>query len=139
MIRYDQLRQQHPDVAVAFAAAAMGLAQPQHLDLIAAFQEDRAGTRETAWPDLVEQLTLELVRLGVPPSGQRAMLIELEDGKPWNEAFEPPEEGEWVPLPAGPVRQRYLGLYRRYLIMALGDALLGGRGRDLEMTLVSNT
>jgi hypothetical protein len=29
-------------------------------------------------------------------------------------------------------------MYRRYLVMALGDALLGGRGRDLEMTLVGH-
>lgn len=138
MIRYDQLRQQHPEVAFSYQAVAMKVAQPDHLDLVSSFEADRAGTRETAWPDLVEQLMLQLVALGVPPSGQRAMLMELEDGKPWNVAFEPPEVGEWVPLHPGPVRQRYLGLYRRYLIMALGDALLGGRGRDLEMTLVGH-
>lgn len=138
MGRYDPLRQQFPEVAKAYMAVAMDLAQEVHHDLIAAFEADRSGVRETPWPDLVEQLTAQLVRIGVPPSGQRAMLMELEDGKPWNTAFDPPEQGEWVPIPEGPTRQRYRGMYRKYLIMALGDALLGGRGRDLEMTLVGH-
>ncbi|WP_439939896.1 DEAD/DEAH box helicase [Nocardia sp. N13] len=138
MGRYDPLRQQFPEVAKAYMAIAMDLAQQSHTDVVAAFESERSGLHEAPWPDLVEQLTIELVRVGVPPSGQRAMLMELEDGKPWNAAFDPPEPGEWVPLPEGSARQRYRGLYRRYLVMALGDALLGGRGRDLEMTLVGH-
>lgn len=138
MSRYDPMRQQFPDVAKAYTAIAMDLAQQMHFDLVSAFEADRSGLREATWPDLVEQLTTQLVEVGVPPSGQRAMLMELEDGKPWNTAFDPPEAGEWVPIPVGPTRQRYRGLYRTYLIMALGDALLGGRGRDLEMTLVGH-
>lgn len=138
MARYDPLRQQYPNVAMAYSACAMGLGQPVHLELVTAFEADRSGLREATWPDLVEQLTTQLVEVGVPPSGQRATLMELEDGKPWNTAFDPPEVGEWTPIPVGPTRQRYRGLYRTYLIMALGDALLGGRGRDLEMTLVGH-
>ena len=35
--------------------------------------------------------------------------MELEDGKPWNAAFDPPEPDEWIPIPEGPIRQRYRG------------------------------
>lgn len=138
MIRYDQLRQQHPAVSFAYQAVAMGLAQPEHEELVRDFELDRSSSHETAWPDLVEQLTQDLVSLGVPPGGQRASVLEQADGKPWNVAYEPPVPGAWTPLPTGAVRERYLSLYRRYLVMALGDALLGGRGRDLEMTLVGH-
>lgn len=138
MIRYGQLRQQHPEVSIAYMAAAAGFATEEHLQRIHDFEQSRTLQRSVAWPDLVEQLTSELVRLGVPPGGQRAMLLELDDGQPWNRAFEPPVPGEWTPLPAGALRERYLNKYRRYLVMALGDALLGGRGRDLEMALVGS-
>ncbi|MDN7121478.1 DEAD/DEAH box helicase [Nocardioides sp. ChNu-153] len=138
MARYDQLRQQHPEVAFAYLYRAGGLARAEHDEVVRQFEASRVGNRSTPWPDLVEQLTQDLVRLGVPPGGQRAALTELEDGKPWNRAFDPPEAGEWDPLPPGPVKQKYLALYRRYLVMALGDALLGGRGRDLEATLVAH-
>lgn len=138
MIRYDSLRGQYPEVSAAYTLAALNAAQPQHETLIEQFEGERSGGNETPWPDLVERLTLDLVRIGVPPGGQRAMLLQLDDGKPWNAAFEPPESGEWTPLPPGSTRQRYLSMYRRYLVMALGDSLLGGRGRDLEMTLVGH-
>jgi len=138
MVRYDQMRQQHPTVAFAYQFKAGGVAQAEHEKVIEEFEASRIGSRSTPWPDLVEQLTQDLVRLGVPPGGQRAVLAELEDGKPWNRAFDPPEPGEWEPLPPGPVKQKYLALYRRYLVMALGDALLGGRGRDVEATLVAH-
>lgn len=138
MIRYGQLREQFPEVAGAYSLDVLGYAQTDHTDLIAQFEADRSAGGETPWPDLVEQLTLDLVRIGVPPGGQRAGLLELEDGKPWNVVFEPPEVGEWVPLPTGATRDGYVSRYRRYLVMALGDALLGGRGRDLEMTLVGH-
>lgn len=136
MIRYGQLREQYPDVAAAYVLTALDFAQQGHEELIAQFETERTGSNETPWPDLVERLTLDLVKTGVPPGGQRATLLELDDGKPWNVVFEPPEPGEWIPLPTGATRQRHLATYRRYLVMALGDALLGGRGRDLEMTLV---
>lgn len=138
MIRYGQLRQQFPEVSAAYALVALGFAQLEHETLIAQFETERSGGNETLWPDLVERLTIDLIKIGVPPGGQRAMLLQLDDGKPWNVAFEPPEQGEWTPIPPGAARQRYLSTYRRYLVMALGDALLGGRGRDLEMTLVGH-
>jgi len=138
MARYDQLRQQLPEVALAYTAVAMDLAQEQHRAAVESFEAARGSVRRTSWPDLVEQVMLELVRLGVPPGGQRASLLELDDGEPWNRVFDPPEPGEWTPLPPGPARQRHLDRYRRYLIMSLGDALLGGRGRDLEAALVAH-
>lgn len=138
MIRYGQLRDQFPEVSGAYALSALGYAQPEHEDLVVRFEAERRGRNETPWPDLVEKLILDLVKIGIPPGGQRASLLKLEDGKPWYLAFDPPSPGEWTPLPAGPTRQRYLSMYRKYLIMALGDALLGGRGRDLEMTLVGH-
>lgn len=136
MIRYATLRTQYPEVSTAFAAAALGLAQPNHEVLIENFVNERSARAEASWPDLVERLMSNLVDVGVPPGGQRAGLLELEDGKPWNVAFEPPAPGEWTPLPPGPTRQRHYSTHRKFLVMALGDALLGGRGRDLEMTLV---
>jgi DEAD/DEAH box helicase domain-containing protein len=138
IMRYEQLRQVHEQVSRAYAAIGLELAQDEHRALVADFEAGRAQTQEVLWSDLVEQLTLELVRLGVPPSGQRAGMLELDDGRPWNEAFDPPEPGEWNALAPGAARQRHLVAYRRYLVMALGDAFLGGRGRDLEATLVGH-
>ena len=69
MVRYEQLRQQHAGVSMAYVAVAMGLATDEHHGLVAGFEAERGSRAATAWPDLVEQLTLELVRLGVPPAG----------------------------------------------------------------------
>jgi DEAD/DEAH box helicase domain-containing protein len=138
MIRFGALQQQHPEVAMAYMALAAGLAQPEHEQIVKGFEASRQGSQSIPWPDLIEQLSTDLVTLGVPPGGQRAGLLELDDGQPWHRVFEPPVPGEWEPLPPGPVRQRYLSSYRRYMVMSLGDAFLGGRGRDLEMTLVGH-
>ena len=138
MVRYGQLAQQYPAVAQAFARVSLGAGQPGDQETIDQFVAQRSGERNIPWPDLVEQLMQELVRIGVPPGGQRATLTELDDGQPWNRVFEPPQTGEWMPLPSGALRDGYVKKYRRYLVMSLGDAFLGGRGRDLEMTLVGH-
>lgn len=138
MPRYGQLMQQHPQEAAAYARAALGAPQEGDVEVVASFERVRAGSRDTSWPNMVEQLTGEMVTLGVPPGGQRASVLELDDGSPWHRLYEPPEPGEWQPLPDGPAKQRGQQRLRRYLVMGLGDALLGGRGRDLEMTLVGH-
>lgn len=138
MVRYGQLAQQHPTVAQAYARTRLGVGLPSDQPLIDQFVLDRASDRSIPWPDLVEQIMQELVRIGVPPGGQRATLMELDDGQPWHRVFDPPEPGEWDPIPTGALRDAYVRKYRRYLVMALGDAFLGGRGRDLEMTLVGH-
>lgn len=138
MVRYGQFAQQYPDVAQAYARSRLGVALPSDQSLIDQFVTERAKERSIPWPDLVEQIMQELVRIGVPPGGQRATLMELDDGQPWHRVFDPPVPGEWDPIPAGALRDGYVKKYRRYLVMALGDAFLGGRGRDLEMTLVGH-
>ena len=134
--RYAELSRAYPEVASAFIKKQFGVAGPEDHAAIADFAAARQAERGVTLPDLVEQLTSRLVEIGTPPGGQRASLLELEDGRPWFHAYEPPVKGEWEPLPAGVARQQAQRTMRSYLIMALGDAFLGGRGRDLEMTLV---
>ena len=136
LARYVQVAQEHEDVANAYRAAAMGLDQQSHRDLMAEFEKSRDQHRSMSWPDLTESLITELVELGVPPGGQRASLMELEDGSPWNVVFDPPVVGEWEPLPGGAARQRHRDRYRQHLIESLGQALFSGAGRDSENTLV---
>lgn len=138
MPRYGQLAAQRPEVAEAYGRLAFNAGTAADHATVHAFESERVQMAEASWPDLVERLTTDMVRLGVPPGGQRAMVLELDDGSPWHVLYEPPEPGEWVPLPMGPARQRQAQLLRRFLVMSLGDALLGGRGRDLEMTLVGH-
>lgn len=136
LARYNQLRLQFPEVANAYWALENGFGQPALKEQVAQFEAQRGSMTSLAWPELVEQLTETLVVLGVPPGGQRASLLQLQDGSPWNRVFDPPEPGEWEPLPPGNVRQRYLDLYRQHLVKSVGDALFGRFGRDSEATLV---
>lgn len=138
LVRWSALGQEFPDVAKAYTLAAVGAADESALSTIAAFEAENTSLRRISLPDLIASLTGDLVTLGVPPGGQRAVLMELQDGEPWYRAFEPPVPGEWTPLPPGPTRDQYHQRFRRYLTMALGDALLGGRGRDIESALVAH-
>ncbi len=138
MPRYGQLAAQRPEVASAYGRIAFGVGTSEDETVVRSFEIERGQLADASWPDLVERLTTDMVRLGVPPGGQRAMVLELDDGSPWHVLYEPPEPGEWTPLPMGPARQRQAQVLRRFLVMSLGDALLGGRGRDLEMTLVGH-
>ncbi|MDQ1106071.1 DEAD/DEAH box helicase domain-containing protein [Nocardioides zeae] len=138
LVRWSALGQEFPDVMRAYMLAAAGAADDAALATIDSFEAQNAFLHHVSLPDLIARLTGELVALGVPPGGQRAVLMTLEGGEPWYRAFEPPIPGEWVPLAAGPTRDQYQQRFRRYLTMALGDALLGGRGRDIESALVAH-
>lgn len=138
LVRWSALGQEFPDAMRAYMLAAAGAADDAALATIDSFEAENAVLRHVSLPDLIARLTGELVALGVPPGGQRAVLMKLDDGEPWYRAFEPPVPGEWTPLPPGPTRDQYQQRFRRYLTMALGDALLGGRGRDIESALVAH-
>lgn len=138
LVRWSALGQEFPDAMRAYMLAAVGAANDAALRTIADFEAENATLRHVSLPDLIASLTGELVALGVPPGGQRAVLMKLDDGEPWYRAFDPPTAGEWTPLPPGPTRDQYQQRFRRYLTMALGDALLGGRGRDIESALVAH-
>jgi DEAD/DEAH box helicase domain-containing protein len=88
------------------------------------------------WDALVKTLESELVALGVPPGGPRASLAQLEDGKPWFAAFDPPKAGEWIPIPEGLARQESRRPYRAHLIESMASALTGSGDRDAESTFV---
>ncbi|MBW9208640.1 DEAD/DEAH box helicase [Mumia sp. zg.B21] len=138
LVRWSALGQEFPDAMRAFMLVAAGAADDAALATIGSFEAENAVLRRVSLPDLVASLTGELVALGVPPGGQRAVLMTLDDGEPWYRAFDPPTPGEWIPLPPGPTRDQYQQRFRRYLVMAIGDALLGGRGRDIESALVAH-
>ena len=138
LVRWSALGQEHPAVARAYMLASVGASDEEVFRTISEFESSRSGQRRVLLPDLVASLTNSLVRLGIPPGGQRAALMTLDDGEPWYRAYDPPEAGEWTPLPPGPTRDQYQQRFRRYLVMALGDALLGGRGRDIENALVAH-
>lgn len=138
LVRWSALGQEFPDAMRAYMLVAAGVADDAALAIIDSFEAENAVHRRVSLPDLIASLTGELVALGVPPGGQRAVLMKLDDGEPWYRAFDPPVPGEWTPLPPGPTRDQYQQRFRRYLTMALGDALLGGRGRDIESALVAH-
>lgn len=138
LVRWSALGQEFPNAMRAYMLAAAGVADDAAMSTIASFEAENANFQRVSLPDLIASLTGELVALGVPPGGQRAVLMKLDDGEPWYRAFDPPVRGEWTPLPPGPTRDQYQQRFRRYLTMALGDALLGGRGRDIESSLVAH-
>lgn len=138
LARWSALGQEFPDAMRAYMLAAAGAADDAALATIASYEAANSNLRRVSLPDLIASLTGELVALGVPPGGQRAVLMKLDDGEPWYRAFDPPVPGEWTPHPPGPTRDQYQQRFRRYLTMALGDALLGGRGRDIESALVAH-
>lgn len=135
--RYDQLRRENPEVAVAYMALSLGFATSEHRGLIEDFEASRAGTSSMSWSEMVELLVQRHVELGVPPGGPRASLIELEDGTPWYRAYDPPVPGEWEALPPGAIRQRHQSNLRHFLVKAVGDALFARSGRDSEGSLVA--
>jgi len=132
----DALAQQYPEVAFAYQDLARARAGDEELIIIKDFEDSREGATSRSWPDLVETLMTTLVKLGVPPGGPRASLLTLEDGRPWNVVFNPPEPGEWVPLPPGAAREAELQRYRRELVSSLAESMFGAAGRDSEGTLV---
>ncbi|WP_168929652.1 DEAD/DEAH box helicase [Nocardioides sp. GY 10127] len=140
MAIWGQLGVVHQQEAVAYQRIALGVGTAEDELMVKQFEELRADNAVTSWPNLVESLVGELVRLGVPPGGQRASAQYLHDDEtPWHVLYDPPVPGEWDPLPADDMtRKSQAERQRRLLIMALGDAFLGGRGRDLEMSLVGH-
>ena len=125
-------------MARAYMLLALDAASDADRLLVADFEAQRSGSKVVRWPDLIETLMQRLVALGVPPGGAKASLLTLEDGSPWYVAFDPPESGEWTPLPAGGARETIRRRYRLELVRSVADALFGGAGRDSEATLVAH-
>jgi DEAD/DEAH box helicase domain-containing protein len=136
LARRDALAQQHHKVAYAYQDLARGKAGDEELLIIKEFEDSRRGATSVSWPDLVETLMTTLVKLGVPPGGPKASLLTLDGGLPWNVVFNPPEPGEWTPLPPGAAREAELQRYRRELVSSLAESMFGAAGRDSEGTLV---
>ena len=138
MVRYDQLRQQHPDVARAYWPCAMGLAQTSTDE-----RSPTSSARARGAGDVVARPRRAAdPRAGAPgrPSRGAARLAARARRRTALEPRLRTTRARGVgsaPARAGPPAAA-ASIYRRYLVMALGDALLGGRGRDLEMTLVGH-
>lgn len=136
-LRLHQIQNEYPEVAAAYLRTNLSAAQPGDAEIVDRFESQHHSLPAAPWPDLVARLSIELVTLGVPPGGRRASALEF-DGVPWYRAYDSPTPGEWTPLPDGAARNSAVDRFRRYLVMALGDALLGGRGRDMETSLVGH-
>ncbi|PFG18541.1 DEAD/DEAH box helicase [Serinibacter salmoneus] len=121
----------HPEVADAFRALAAGRETPEDLDRIAAFESDSGGSA-TTWPDLVQRVSLALVRLGIPPGGPRSSSLTLaDDVTPWYRAFEPPVPGAWEQV-GHSIRTEELKHFRASLAASMGDLFGGTSSHDLE-------
>lgn len=133
--RAAELREQFPDVGMAYMLRARNRATEEDEHTIADF-ENNLGEIYIEWPTLLAQVGDALIRLGVPPGGPRARLLTLSDEiTPWHAAFEPPKPGMWTPVNRD-MRERMAAVYRQELAGSLGDLLTGTDGQDLEGTRI---
>lgn len=90
----------------------------------------------TTWSSLVDAVAARLVELGVPVGGAGPSAAVNQDGSPWWQAFEPPVEDEWAPLPVA-ARQMEASRQKESLRFELARSLFARAGRDLESTGVA--
>jgi DEAD/DEAH box helicase domain-containing protein len=131
---YDEIAAQDPHVLQAFMKEAFGKASPDDLARIENFESAHSGAeRFVAWGSLLNRLSRELLTLGVNPAGPDSSFrfIENSDDQPWYRAWEPPEPGSWIQLPADLAkqeRQRQI----EHLAGKVADAAFDRAGRDIE-------
>lgn len=135
--RYAELAAKYPTEHKAYMKEHLDFGADADRRLIASFEATQSGTQVKSWVGLVDSVLERMVELGVPPGGPRASLLKLEDGTPWNRAFEPPTPGEWKPIADLDVREQRRKMYRLRLVESLGASLTGREGRDIESTLVA--
>jgi DEAD/DEAH box helicase domain-containing protein len=116
---YDKLRLEYAGILDAADRAAIETAEQE--------------SESIAWPSLVRQAEQLFLSVGVNPAGPGPSLAESEGGEPWYRAYDPPEEGAWVPLRpelSRPIRQDRI----RYTSVAVAEAVFDRASRDLEST-----
>jgi DEAD/DEAH box helicase domain-containing protein len=124
-----------PQLVTAVTSEAAGTLTEEQSAILAKYTASTEPVH--AWDALATTLEADLVAIGVPPGGPRASLATLDDdATPWYAAFEPPNAGEWVPIPDGQARHSSRQPYRFHLIESMAMTLTGSDERDAESTFV---
>lgn len=124
----------HPDAYAAHQRIALGTGSDADHRVVSEFESASGARKAVRWSEMVRLTSQRLVSLGMAPGGPAASLqrLESDERKHWTWAFSPPTPGMWQELPRDGIRTDET---RRYFIAqtkALGEALFGRDGRDLE-------
>lgn len=130
--RFLKYQRQYPELAIAYRAAARGLATEEERALIQ--EEEGLALKGVKWSTIVHEIQERLIELGVSPGGPRASLQKTQDGRPWNILFAPPRSGEWERMEAGGPRLEDENRHRAELVSAIARAIGTDAARDLEET-----
>lgn len=126
----ERLKQEHPDVWVAYRMQARGAADSEDLRRIRSFEgRYGGGVAEVSWSVLLHRLEKHFVRLGVNPAGP-APSRACWQREPWWRLYDPPS-GEWDPLDPA-LQQQGRNDRQRHLSAAVANSIFDRAGRDLE-------
>jgi DEAD/DEAH box helicase domain-containing protein len=118
----------HPELLIAYRLNLAGAASEEEKAAIKEYEGQSSSSM--SWPVLLIALEMELIRLGVNPSGVEVSKSKV-GGEPWWRYFPPPLTGLWEQLEPA-VAQLGRDEIRRTLGAHAASALFDRADRDLE-------
>ena len=128
---FDEFSASHPVAVQLIGKAHHVTLEPAEAEIVEQALAESESATAVSWSALRQALAQRLLTLGIPPAGPGPSAARNQDGSPWWEAFVPPIDGLWTPLPAD-VREPQAALQRERLVETLARAVFDRAGRDLE-------
>ena len=128
---FDEFSASHPAAVQLIGKAHHVTLEPAEAEIVEQALAESESATAVSWSALRQALAQRLLTLGIPPAGPGPSAARNQDGSPWWEAFVPPVDGLWTPLPAD-VREPQAALQRERLVETLARAVFDRAGRDLE-------
>lgn len=128
---FDEFNEAHPQAVQLIGKGRHVALEAAEIAIVDQALAESGETAAVSWAALRQGLAERLVALGIPPAGPGPSGATNQDGSPWWQAFVPPTDGLWTPLPAA-VRESQAAWQRERLVETLARALFDRAGRDLE-------
>lgn len=122
----------HPEAWTLIMKEQFVQLSPEEQAALDALAQDTPEVRRVPWGELRAQLSNRLVDLGVPPGGPGPSMRTVPGSiAPWYQAYEPPRQGAWTPLPGAEMANGQTA-FTSSLNVQLAEALFDRAGRDVE-------
>lgn len=128
---FDEFQAAHPEAVQLIGKGHHVVLEPAEAAIVEQALSESGAAAAVSWPALRQGLAERMLALGIPPAGPGPSAAINQDGSAWWEAFVPPVDGLWTPLPAD-VREAQGAFQRERLIETLARAVFDRAGRDLE-------
>jgi DEAD/DEAH box helicase domain-containing protein len=123
------LKEESAELWAAYRMQAKGVADEKDQSALSAYEGKLLGGA-LSWPELVTEIEIALVALGVNPAGPDASRQTI-GGSPWWVYYDPPS-GQYWKQASGAAAQVGRQAIRRQLSEKIATALFDRAGRDLE-------